>query len=71
MCLGEIFAFQNHLKFITWEVMVKFIQGFKNPTITEAIRFNRLCWFGHVQRMEENRISKKVIYMHLATASVV
>jgi hypothetical protein len=33
------------------------------PTITETIRLNRLCWFGHVQRMEENRIPKKgIIY---------
>jgi len=30
----------------------------KKPTITETIRLNRLCWFGHVQRMEENRIPK-------------
>jgi len=29
------------------------------PTITETIRLNRLCWFGHVQRMEENRIPRK------------
>ena len=28
---------------------------------------NRLCWFGHVQRMEENRISKRVLYMNLGT----
>jgi hypothetical protein len=28
----------------------------KRPTITETIRLNRLCWFGHVQRVEENRI---------------
>jgi len=39
----------------------------KNPTITETIRLNRLCWFGHVQRMEENRIPKKVLYMNLET----
>ena len=31
----------------------------KKPTITETIRLNRLCWFGHVQRMEENRIPRK------------
>ena len=37
----------------------------KNRTITETIRLNRLCWFGHVQRMEENRISKRVLYMDL------
>jgi len=30
----------------------------RKPTITEIIRLNRLCWFGHVQRMEENRIPK-------------
>jgi hypothetical protein len=28
----------------------------KKPTIIETIKLNRLCWFGHVQRMEENRI---------------
>ena len=33
----------------------------KKFTITEMIRLNRLCWFGHVQRMEENRIPKKSI----------
>ena len=30
----------------------------KKPTVIETIRLNRLCWFGHVQRMEENRIPK-------------
>ena len=34
----------------------------KEPTITETLRLNRLCWFGHVQRMEKNRIPKKVLY---------
>ena len=33
----------------------------KNPNITQTIRSNRLCWFGHVQRMEENRIPKRVL----------
>ena len=37
----------------------------KKPTIIETIRLNRLCWFGHAQRMEENRISKRVLYMNL------
>ena len=39
----------------------------KKPTIIETIRLNRLCWFGHVQRMEENRIPKRVLYMNLGT----
>ena len=31
----------------------------KKPTIIETIRLNRLCWFGHVQRMEETEIPKE------------
>jgi len=37
----------------------------KKPTITETIRLNRLRWFRHVQRVEENRIPRKVLYMNL------
>jgi len=40
----------------------------KKPTITEAIRLNR-CWFGHVQQMEENRYTKRALYMNLGTTS--
>ena len=39
----------------------------KKPTVTETIRLHRLSWFGHVQRMEENRIPKRVLYMNLGT----
>jgi hypothetical protein len=39
----------------------------KKPTIVETVRLNRLHWFGHVQRMEENRIPKRVLYMNLGT----
>ena len=39
----------------------------KKPTVIETIRLNRLCWFGHVQRMEGNRIHKRVLYMNLGT----
>jgi len=42
----------------------------KNPTIIETIRLNRLCWFGHVQRVEGNRIPKRVLYMNLGTAGL-
>ena len=39
----------------------------KKPTIIETIRLYRLRWFGHVQRMEGNRIPKRVLYMNLGT----
>jgi len=42
----------------------------KNPTITETVWLNKLRWFGHVQRMEENRIPKKVLYMNLEATRV-
>ena len=40
----------------------------KKPTVTKTIRLNRLHWFGHIQRVEENRIPKRVLYMNLGTA---
>ena len=39
----------------------------KKPTIIETMRLNRLRSFGHVQRMEENRIPKRVLCMNLRT----
>jgi hypothetical protein len=43
-----------------WRILTskEFYAGVKKPTIIETIRLNRLCWFGHVQRVEENRIPK-------------
>ena len=43
----------------------------KKPTIIETIRLNRLPWFGHVQRMEENRIPNRVLYMNLGTTRLI
>jgi len=39
-------------------------------TTTETIRLNILHWFGHVHRMEENRIRQTVLYMNLGTTSL-
>jgi hypothetical protein len=39
----------------------------KKPIVIEIVRLNRLYWFGHVQRMEGNRIPKRVLYMNLGT----
>ena len=38
------------------------MQVFIKPTVIETLRLNRLHWFGHVQRMEGNRIPKRVLY---------
>jgi len=42
------------------------MQALKN-LLQETISLNRLRRFGHVQRMEENRITKRVLYMNLGT----
>ena len=39
----------------------------KKHTVIETIRLNRLRWFWHVQRVEGNRIPKRVLYMNLGT----
>jgi len=39
----------------------------KKPTLIGTIKLKRLCWFGHVQKMEENRIPKRVLHMNLET----
>ena len=39
----------------------------KKPTVIETVRLNRLCWFEQVQRMEGNRIHKRILYMNLGT----
>jgi hypothetical protein len=42
------------------------MQELKN-TIIETVRLNRLCWIGHVQRVDENRIPKRVLCKNLGT----
>ena len=46
------------------------MQVLKKSAIIETIKLNRLRWFGHVQRMEENRIPKRVLYTNLGTTSL-
>jgi hypothetical protein len=43
------------------------MQLFKKPTIIETIRLHRLGWFGHVEKMEENRSPESVLYLNLET----
>jgi hypothetical protein len=59
--LGPVYGneIENWRMLINKEIYVRV----KKPTITETVRLNRLCWFGHVQRMEENRNLKRVIYI--------
>jgi hypothetical protein len=54
---------------VTWRTLNnKEIYAFLTKlTITETVRPHRVGWFGNVQRMEENRIPKKVLYMNLET----
>jgi hypothetical protein len=52
-----------------WRIVTnKLINAILNkPTITETIKIYRLRWFGHVQGIEEYRISKRVLYMNLVS----
>jgi len=46
-----------------WKILTnkEIYASVKKPTVIETVKLNRLRWFGHVQRMEENRIPKKGI----------
>ena len=63
--LGPVYDSENE----NWRILTnkEIYAMVKKPTITETIRLNRLRWFGHVQRMEGNRIPKRVLYMNLGT----
>ena len=52
-----------------WRILTneEIYANIEKPTTTETISLHRLRWFGHVQRMEENRIPKRVLYMNLET----
>ena len=52
----------------SWRILTKEIYAnVKNPTIIETIRLNGISWSGHVQRIEENRIPKRVLYINFGT----
>jgi len=52
-----------------WRILInkEIYARVKKPTIIETIRLNKVRWFGDLQRMQENRIPKRVIYMNLGT----
>jgi hypothetical protein len=63
--LGPVYVNEKE----SWRVLTskEIYARVKKTTITETVRLNRLRWFGHVQRMEENRLPKRVLYMNLGT----
>ena len=63
--LGPVYGNEKE----NWRILIskEIYVSVKQPTMTETIMLNRLRWFGHVQRMEENRIPKRVLYMNLET----
>jgi hypothetical protein len=65
--LGPVYTYDNEKE--NWRIFTnkEIYAKIKNLTITETVRLNRLHWFGHVQRMEENGIPKRVLYMNLGT----
>jgi len=52
--LGPVY----HIEKDNWRILTnkEIYAMVKIHTITETVMLNRLLWFGHVQRMEENRI---------------
>jgi hypothetical protein len=54
---------------VSWRILTnkEIYASVKKAPITETMRLNRLRWFGHIQRMEDNRIPKRVLCMNLGT----
>ena len=63
--LGPVYDNENK----KWRIIInkEIYASVEIPTVIETVRLNRLCWFGHVQRVEGNRIPKRVLYMNFGT----
>ena len=63
--LGPVYDNENE----NWRILTnkEIYASVKKPTIIETIRLNILRGFEHVQRMDENIIPKRVLYMNLET----
>ena len=63
--LGPVYESEKE----NWRILTnkEIYASVKKPTLKETMSLNKLRWFGHVQRMEENRIPKRVPYMNLGT----
>ena len=66
--LGPVYDNENQ----NWRILTnqKIYASVKKPAIIETIRLNILHWFGHVQRMEGNRIPKRVLYVNLGKKKI-
>jgi hypothetical protein len=65
VCLGSVYGNEEE----KWRIITnkEIYSSVRKPTIIETIRLNRLRLFGHIQRLEENGIPKRVLYMNLGT----
>jgi len=52
--LGPLYDIEKE----NWSILThkEIYASVKKSTVIKTVSLNRLCWFGHVQRMEENRI---------------